>query len=129
MRKHLLRIVLIVTAFYFGPDLLAILSEILMGNPVATAVSNHVSIFAPTGFISFLYASIISFLVFYFYYGKQHKVLFVLLCASGIISFICLRYLLEQVLMPAFTGWSNYNPNTTLSYYFFDNLLYGFFYG
>ncbi len=39
--------------------------------------------------------------------------------------FIALRYLLEEVLLPATVGFSNYVPGTSISHYILDNIYYG----
>jgi len=129
MRKHLTWITLIMLAFYLGPDILAVLSDLVSGKSLATAADKYFSIFSFTGIIVFLYGTISFFLLFYKYYGKVSTLIFILMCIGLTFSFIAFRYLFEEVLMPAVTGWSNYNDATPLSFYFFDNLLYVFFYG
>lgn len=50
---------------------------------------------------------------------KQIAAFFIiLLCIPLIILF---RYFLEEIICPAIFGFQNYNPDTTLSYYFQDN--------
>ncbi len=43
----------------------------------------------------------------------------------SILCFATLRYLMEEVLLPATFGFRNYNEETGLLYYFFDNIYYG----
>lgn len=43
----------------------------------------------------------------------------------SILCFATIRYLTEEVLLPATFGFRNYNPGTGLLYYFFDNIYYG----
>ncbi|WP_379968260.1 sensor histidine kinase [Epilithonimonas sp. UC225_85] len=43
----------------------------------------------------------------------------------SILCFATLRYLMEEVLLPATFGFRNYGQGTTLAYYFFDNIYYG----
>jgi two-component system, LytTR family, sensor kinase len=40
-------------------------------------------------------------------------------------TFIALRYLLEEVLLPATVGFSNYSPGTSIRHYILDNIYYG----
>ena len=47
--------------------------------------------------------------------------------ASGLMVFIFLRFLLEEVLIEQFFGYSNYADGTSISYYMYDNLYYGSF--
>jgi two-component system, LytTR family, sensor kinase len=42
-----------------------------------------------------------------------------------LVSFIALRYLIQEVLFWHWLGIKNYNDGTTISYYIFDNLYYG----
>jgi two-component system, LytTR family, sensor kinase len=42
-----------------------------------------------------------------------------------LVSFIALRYLIQEVLFWHWLGIKNYNEGTTISYYIFDNLYYG----
>jgi len=43
----------------------------------------------------------------------------------SILCFATIRYLMEEVLLPATFGFRNYNQETGLLYYFFDNIYYG----
>ncbi len=43
----------------------------------------------------------------------------------SILCFATLRYLMEEVILPATFGFRNYNQETGLLYYFFDNIYYG----
>lgn len=49
----------------------------------------------------------------------------VLVFIFSIVCFAILRYLIEEVFLPATFGFRNYDKETTLSYYFFDNIYNG----
>jgi two-component system LytT family sensor kinase len=43
----------------------------------------------------------------------------------SILCFVFLRYSMEEIILPATFGFRNYNQETGLGYYFFDNIYYG----
>jgi two-component system LytT family sensor kinase len=49
----------------------------------------------------------------------------VLVFILSIACFAILRYLIEEVFLPATLGFRNYNKDTSFAYYFFDNIYYG----
>lgn len=65
------------------------------------------------------------FMVFrpYFHQRPRWKLLAAILIL--LISFILIRYLVEEILFPYFLGYGNYNPNTTFRYYVIDNVYFG----
>lgn len=44
----------------------------------------------------------------------------------SVVFFVLMRYSVEELLLPAFFGFRNYNENTSLGFYFYDNLYYSF---
>lgn len=129
MRKHIQWILLFLLVIYLAPDVLAAVPEVLTAKNPAASLERYFSIFSLTGLFCFLYAAIASFLLYYYYFTKDNRAIFIVKCILLLISYVCLRYVLEEVVMPAITGWHNYAPGTSLKYYFFDNILYGLFYG
>jgi sensor histidine kinase YesM len=80
--------------------------------------------------ITFFLAGIITFYICYLIIipkvFKQEKVYTVILSFFlSILCFATVRYLMEEVLLPATFGFRNYNQETGLLYYFFDNIYYG----
>ncbi|MPS74196.1 MAG: histidine kinase [Chryseobacterium sp.] len=80
--------------------------------------------------ITFFLAGIITFYICYLIIipkvFRQEKVYTVILSFFlSILCFATVRYLLEEVLLPATFGFRNYNEETGLLYYFFDNIYYG----
>lgn len=129
MRKHIRWIVIFLLVINLAPDVLAAIPELLTTKNAAASLERYFNIFSLTGIISFLYAAIAFFFLFYYYFSKHKPVVFIIKFILVLVSFVCVRYLLEEVLMPAIIGWRNYAAGTTLKYYFFDNVLYGLFYG
>lgn len=111
-----------------APDVLAAVPELLTAKNAAS-LSRYFNLFTLTGILCFLYAAIAFFLLFYYYFQKNSRVAFIAKFILALISFICVRYVTEEVLLPALTGMRNYAAGTSLKYYFFDNVLYGLFYG
>lgn len=60
----------------------------------------------------------------YFIYKKKFKYILPAFILAFFI-FIFLRFSIEELLMPAITGYSNYAPGTTIQYYIFDNFYWG----
>ena len=129
MRKHIQWILIFLLVIYLAPDVIAAVPEVLTSKNPAASLERYFSIFSLTGLICFLYAAIAFFLLYYYYFAKDHRALFIVKCILLLISYVGLRYVLEEVVMPAITGWHNYAVGTSLKYYFFDNILYGLFYG
>lgn len=80
--------------------------------------------------ITFFLAGIITFYICYLVIipkvFRQEKVYTVILSFFlSILCFATVRYLMEEVLLPATFGFRNYNQETGLLYYFFDNIYYG----
>ncbi|MBO6200084.1 MAG: histidine kinase [Chryseobacterium sp.] len=80
--------------------------------------------------ITFFLAGIITFYICYLVIipkvFRQEKVYTVILSFFlSILCFATIRYLMEEVLLPATFGFRNYNQETGLLYYFFDNIYYG----
>lgn len=80
--------------------------------------------------ITFFLAGIITFYMCYLVIipkvFRQEKVYTVILSFFlSILCFATVRYLMEEVLLPATFGFRNYNQETGLLYYFFDNIYYG----
>lgn len=80
--------------------------------------------------ITFFLAGIITFYICYLVIipkvFRQEKVYTVVLSFFlSILCFATVRYLMEEVLLPATFGFRNYNQETGLLYYFFDNIYYG----
>lgn len=80
--------------------------------------------------ITFFLAGIITFYICYLVIVpkvfRQEKVYTVILSFFlSILCFATVRYLMEEVLLPATFGFRNYNQETGLLYYFFDNIYYG----
>lgn len=80
--------------------------------------------------ITFFLAGIITFYVCYLVIipkvFRQEKVYTVILSFFlSILCFATVRYLMEEVLLPVTFGFRNYNQETGLLYYFFDNIYYG----
>jgi len=80
--------------------------------------------------ITFFLAGIITFYICYLViipkFFRQEKVYTVILSFFlSILCFATVRYLMEEVLLPATFGFRNYNQETGLLYYFFDNIYYG----
>lgn len=129
MRKHIQWIAIFLLILNLAPDMLAMVPELLTGKDAKTTVEQYFNIFTLTGLLCFLYAAVAFFLLFYHYFSKDKRFIFIIKFILVLVSYICVRYLLEEVLMPVLIGWRNYAKGTTLKYYFFDNLLYGLFYG
>jgi two-component system, LytTR family, sensor kinase len=85
--------------------------------------------FHPLNFSGYSYtigtAAAAHFLVFRKYYYTKPR--WKLAAAIGLLllAFIVYRYLVEEQLFPALIGIGNYNPGTSLRFYFFDNVYYG----
>lgn len=80
--------------------------------------------------ITFFLAGIITFYICYLVIipkvFRQEKVYTVILSFFlSILCFATVRYLMEEVLLPVTFGFRNYNQETGLLYYFFDNIYYG----
>lgn len=80
--------------------------------------------------ITFFLAGIITFYICYLAIipkvFRPEKIYTVILSFFlSILCFATLRYLMEEVLLPATFGFRNYNQETGLLYYFFDNIYYG----
>jgi len=80
--------------------------------------------------ITFFLAGIITFYICYLVIipkvFRQEKVYTVILSFFlSILCFATVRYLMEEVLLPLTFGFRNYNQETGLLYYFFDNIYYG----
>lgn len=129
MRKHIRWIVLFLLVIYLSPDVLAVVPELLTAKNPRASLERYFTVFTLTGLIGALYAATAFFFLFYYKFSKARRSIFIIQFILVLVSFICVRYLLEEVLMPALIGWSNYAKGTTLKYYFFDNVLYGLFYG
>lgn len=65
------------------------------------------------------------FIVFRRYYYAKPRWKVVLGIVLLLLSFILLRFSVEEILFPALLGEGNYNPGTTFRFYFFDNIYYG----
>ncbi|MGB8193846.1 MAG: histidine kinase [Chitinophagaceae bacterium] len=129
MRKHIKWILLLLLALYLAPDVLGIVPEFVRSGNLWQVVQGHFNIFSVTSFISFSFAGVAFFLLFYHYYQRDIGIVFIGKLLLTLISYMVVRYLLEEMLMPLLADGSNYGRGTTLSYYFADNLLYGMFYG
>lgn len=80
--------------------------------------------------ITFFLAGIITFYICYLAIipkvFRPEKIYTVILSFFlSILCFATLRYLMEEVLLPTTFGFRNYNEETGLLYYFFDNIYYG----
>ncbi|MDP9956956.1 sensor histidine kinase YesM [Epilithonimonas hungarica] len=80
--------------------------------------------------ITFFLSGIITFYICYLIIipkvFRQEKVYTVILSFFlSILCFATVRYLMEEVLLPVTFGFRNYNEETGLLYYFFDNIYYG----
>jgi two-component system LytT family sensor kinase len=80
--------------------------------------------------ITFFLAGIITFYICYLIIipkvFRQEKIYTVILSFFlSILCFATVRYLMEEVLLPATFGFRNYNQETGLLFYFFDNIYYG----
>ncbi|AZQ43098.1 sensor histidine kinase [Nonlabens ponticola] len=76
----------------------------------------------------FLAYALFSYLFLYYYYKKISKT--VVFVALTVIAFgtIGLRYVTEEVIIKAITGYGNYYEGTTVAYYIVDNLYYAMLY-
>jgi two-component system, LytTR family, sensor kinase len=129
MRKHIQWIVVLLLILNLAPDILALATELLTTENARINTGRYFNIFSLTGLLSFLYVAVAFFLLFHHYFSRDKRIVFIIKFILVLVSYICVRYLLEEVLMPATIGLRNYGEGTTLKYYFFDNVLYGLFYG
>ncbi|WES96109.1 sensor histidine kinase [Chryseobacterium arthrosphaerae] len=97
----------VITPFYFFPE----------------ELNYQISVLKITYFI----VRILSFYILYLFVfpkifrpDRLYTAVFVFL--FGLLSFAGLRYLLEELILPVTFGFRNYNENTGLAYYFFDNV-------
>lgn len=79
-----------------------------------------------TNLISFAGYSFGTYLVFFYTYPKKKYTLGVILFLLCIPLMIAFRYLLQELLMKAIFGFTNYTEGYSLYDYFFDNLYYAF---
>jgi hypothetical protein len=78
--------------------------------------------------ILFLLYALVAYLVLFYCYKKFAKGLTATLVLLGALSVIGLRYVLEEIVLKAITGFGNYYGGITVSYYIFDNLYYAILY-
>lgn len=77
---------------------------------------------------------LVSFFCFYFNYylvvhrffniNKLYKI--VIGYFVSVVFFVLLRYAVEEMFLPTFFGFRNYNEKTSLGFYFYDNIYYSF---
>ncbi|REC48270.1 sensor histidine kinase [Chryseobacterium pennipullorum] len=97
----------IITPFYFFPD----------------ELSDQVRVLKITFFI----VKILSFYILYLFifprvFRPDTLYTAVVVFLMSLFCFAGLRYLLEEIILPVIVGFRNYNVNTGLTYYFFDNI-------
>lgn len=129
MRKHLLRI----TFFYFLFELLREAAENISlwvrGQPIFPWLySKQMALLNIDGFFIFLLYPLAAYIIFerYFRKSKWQMLLYLILSVGVIIS---MRYSIEEIVYPWLFGFRNYYPNTTLLYYYIDNIYFAVLYG
>ncbi len=119
---HLLIIVLIIDLL-LGPIRMLIDSNEL-SKTIETFTSLPFFILYTSSIVIFTFYAFATYQIIAKYYqsGQMTKIFGSLIVA--VILLISLRYLIQEVLMELFFGFSNYNEGTTFSYYIIDNLYY-----
>ena len=74
-------------------------------------------------------AAVSLYLIFYKFFPQRRTWTIAGWILAMVILVIAYRYVVEEVLMVKLIGQGNYNPNTTLRYYYIDNIYYVVLYG
>jgi LytS/YehU family sensor histidine kinase len=128
MKLKLLRLLGVFYLFFF---VMEVLRELLLSSKKLDQFIDHPIDSALQLFIAsllFFAYTLAAYSFLYHGYPKQSKlftILGIIVCA---ISVIGLRYVVEEVLIKAITGYGNYNEGTTAIYYILDNLYYAILY-
>lgn len=128
MKLRLLRFIGSFFVFYF---VMEVLREVLLSREryerfVANTLA-FIELSLLSSLLFLLYAIVAYLLLFYFYKRVQKWQIFCLLVVAAL-SIIGLRYVLEEVVLKAITGYGNYYDGVTVHYYIFDNLYYAMLY-
>lgn len=128
MRKHLLRI----TLFYFLFELLREAAENVSlwvrGQPIFPWLySKQMALLNISGFFIFLLYPLAAYIIFErcFRKSKRQTLLYLIVSVGVIIS---IRYSVEEIVYPWLFGFRNYYPNTTVLYYYIDNIYFAVLY-
>lgn len=81
-----------------------------------------------SGAISFLLYALSAYFVLLFFYKKKRNIELVLYFLLMTIPLILTRYFLQEILLDAIWGFTNYRRGVELSYYIIDNLYYAVLY-
>lgn len=128
MRRHLLRISL----FYFLFELLRETGDTisLWVNgyfPFAWIDDFYEKVLVVGSFFIFLLYPLSSFVIFEKVFRKQ-KGKALLYWIISVIVIITIRYIIEEILYPAFLGFHNYRKGVSLVYYYIDNIYFAVLY-
>jgi len=103
-----------------------LLSALKYKEPIT--LSNALSVFKITQFVYSLSMLLLTRFVFRKYFSSKRLGLLMASIFGLLVFFIAQRYFLEELLLPAITGYRNYPSNVTLSYYTLDNIYYASIY-
>lgn len=129
MRRHLLRLFLIYTAFEALREISVVIALWVRDRYPFRWLSGEPQDFwlALSGFFVFLFYPLLSFAIFEtnFRKSKRRTVVYLVLAFLAITT---LRFLIEERLYPAVLGFRNYRANVSLLYYYLDNVYFAVLY-
>jgi len=79
-----------------------------------------------SGFLAFYLQALIVYFILFHGYEKRGLLLISLILIAALPFLISMRFGIQEVITDAFFGIRNYNPETSLSYYFLDNIYFTF---
>ncbi len=128
MKLKLLRLLGVFYLFFLVMEVLRelLLSPKKLEQFIAAPMDGTLQLFIAS--LLFLAYTLAAYIFLFYRYSRQPKFYTMLGIIACALSVIGLRYVVDEVIIKAITGYGNYNEGTTVLYYILDNLYYAILY-